>query len=342
MVKIDLKHVVRDIDRHGNDRFYFRVKDLAKVRLPGIPGLEEFMESYQEALRRQTVRAGGLQRVSEGSFAWLCHTYFNSTTFKVELAPLTRNTRRRILINLHPAIGDKPFAKIEARHVRVWLDDRADRPEAANGLLKALRALFKFAVDRGIAKHNPVAEISKIKAKTDGHHTWTISEVHQFEERHALGSVARLAMALLLYTGSRRGDVVLLGRQHIRDGWIEFRHGKTRAEVDLPILPQLQAVLDATHLGQMTFLVSSFGKPFTANGFGNVMRQWCDQAGLSHCSCHGLRKAGATIAAENGASDLQLMAIFGWTRAEMATLYTRRANRRKLSQDAMPLMVPRT
>jgi integrase len=273
MVKIDLKHVVRDIDRHGNDRFYFRVKDQGKVRLPGIPGSEEFMETYQEALKRQTVKVGGLQRVSEGSFAWLCHTYFSSTTFKVELAPLTRATRRRILINLHAAIGEKPFAKIEARHVRVWLDDRANRPEAANGLLKALRALFKFAVARGIAKRNPVAEISKIKTKTDGHHTWTISEVHEFEERHPLGSVARLAMALLLYTGSRRGDVVLLGRQHIREGWLEFRHSKTRADVDLPILPQLQAVLDATHLGQMTFLVSSFGKPFTANGFGNVMRQ---------------------------------------------------------------------
>jgi integrase len=276
MVKIDLKHVVRDIDRHGNDRFYFRVKHLAKVRLPGIPGSEEFMETYQEALRRQTVKAVGLQRVSEGSFAWLCHTYFNSTTFKVELAPLTRNTRRRILINLHPAIGDKPFAKIEARHVRVWLDDRADRPEAANGLLKALRALFKFAVGRGIAKRNPVAEISKIKTKTDGHYTWTISEVHKFEERHPCGSVARLAMSLLLYTGSRRGDVVLLGRQHIRDGWLEFRHGKTRADVDLPILPQLKTVMDVTNLGHMTFLVNSYGKPFTANGFGNATRQWCD------------------------------------------------------------------
>ncbi len=249
MVKIDLKHVVREIDRHGNDRFYFRVKDLAKVRLPGIPGSEKFMETYQEALRRQTVKAGGL--------------------------------------------------------------------------LKALRALFKFAVDRKIAKRNPVAEISKTNTKTDGHHTWTISEVHKFEERNALGSVVRLAIALLLYTGSRRGDVVLLGRQHIRDGWIEFRHGKTRAEVDLPILPQLQAALDATHLGQMTFLVSSFRKLFTANGSGNVMRQWCDQAGLPHCSSHGLRKAGATIAAENGSSNLQLMAILGWTRAEMATLYTR-------------------
>ena len=238
MVKIDLKHVVRDIDRHCNDRFYFRVKDQAKVRLPGIPGSEEFMETYQDALNR-------------------------------------------LLKNYH----------------RVAMKE------------------LKFAVDRGIAKRNPVAEISKIRTKTDGHHTWTVSEVHKFEDRHPLGSIARLAMALLLYTGSRRGDVVLLGRQHIREGWLEFRHGKTRAEVDLPILPQLQTVLDATNLGHMTFLVTSFGKPFTANGFGNAMRQWCDQAGLPHCSSHGLRKAGATIAAENGASDLQLMAIFGWTRA---------------------------
>ena len=87
MVKIELKHVVRDIDRYGNHRFYFRVKDQQKVRLPRIPGSEEFMETYQDALRKQTGRAGGQQRVSEGSFAWLCHTYFNSTTFKVELAP---------------------------------------------------------------------------------------------------------------------------------------------------------------------------------------------------------------------------------------------------------------
>ena len=63
MVKIELKHVVRDIDRHGNDRFYFRVKDQEKVRLPGIPGSEEFMEAYQDSLRKQTVKTinGGVK-----------------------------------------------------------------------------------------------------------------------------------------------------------------------------------------------------------------------------------------------------------------------------------------
>jgi integrase len=98
---------------------------------------------------------------------------------------------------------------------------------------------------------------------------------------------------------------------------------KTDVEVHIPILPQLQTAIDATPPGQLTFIVTHFGKPFTANGFGNKMREWCDQAGLPHCSSHGLRKAGATIAAENGATAHQLMAIFGWNTVKQAELYTR-------------------
>ncbi|MCE3248703.1 MAG: integrase family protein, partial [Geminicoccaceae bacterium] len=57
-----------------------------------------------------------------------------------------------------------------------------------------------------------------------------------------------------------------------------------------------------------------------------------------HCSAHGLRKAGATIAAENGATEHQLMAIFGWDSPKQAALYTRAANRRKLAGGAMHLL----
>ena len=69
-------------------------------------------------------------------------------------------------------------------------------------------------------------------------------------------------------------------------------------------------------------------------------RQWCDAAGLKHCSSHGLRKAGATIAAENGATEQQLMAIFGWADSRQPSNYTRKANRRKMAAQAMPLLVP--
>jgi integrase len=61
--------------------------------------------------------------------------------------------------------------------------------------------------------------------------------------------------------------------------------------------------------------------------------------GLPHCSSHGLRKAGATIAAENGATAHQLMAIFGWNTVKQAELYTRNANRKRLAGEAMHFLV---
>src|SRR5262249_11073237 len=139
--------------------------------------------------------------------------------------------------------------------------------------------------------------------------------------------------------GAARSDVIKLGRQHCRGGRIIFKREKTGVEVDIPILPELQAVIDSTPPGQLTFMVTQFGKPFTANGFGNKMRQWCNQARLPHCSSHGLRKAGATIAAENGATAHQLMAIFGWNTVKQAELYTRRANRKRLAGEAIHFLV---
>jgi len=72
--------------------------------------------------------------------------------------------------------------------------------------------------------------------------------------------------------------------------------------------------------GHLAYLVTEFGKPFTANEFGNWFRKRCDEAGLPQCSAHGLRKAGATIAANTGATEHQLMAIYGWESPKQAAL----------------------
>ena len=45
----------------------------------------------------------------------------------------------------------------------------------------------------------------------------------------------------------------------------------------------------------------------------------------------GLRKAGATIAAENGATDRQLMALYDWTSEKQANVYTAAANKKRLA-----------
>jgi hypothetical protein len=51
-----------------------------------------------------------------------------------------------------------------------------------------------------------------------------------------------------------------------------------------------------------------------------------------------LRKAGATIAANNGASAHQLMPIFGWDTIKEAEKYTGKADQRRLAESAMHLL----
>jgi hypothetical protein len=53
------------------------------------------------------------------------------------------------------------------------------------------------------------------------------------------------------------------------------------------------------------------------------MREWCNEAGLPHCTSHGLRKTGAAIAAENGETAHELMSIFEWLTLKEAERYTR-------------------
>ena len=75
------------------------------------------------------------------------------------------------------------------------------------------------------------------------------------------------------------------------------------------------------------------GQPWVKESFGNWFTEVCRKAGCPG-SAHGLRKAGATRAAERGATERQLMAIFGWASPRMAAIYTRTADRKRLAKDA--------
>ncbi len=130
-----------------------------------------------------------------------------------------------------------------------------------------------------------------------------------------------------------------MGRQHVRDGVLSLRQQKTGAQIDIPVVPDLQAALDAMPMtDQLAFLTTEAGQPFTAAGFGGWFRDRCNEAGLHHCTAHGLRKAAATRLADRGATEHQLMAWFGWTSIREAERYTRRANRKHLAQTAGKLI----
>lgn len=339
------KFCVEDRDRYGTIRIYLRRPGLPKVRIEGTPWTPEFMAAYERALdAAPATPALGAGKPTAGTWRWLCVEYFARSADFLRLNASTRIARRKILEAtfeepIAPGskllFGDIPLAKMTAKAVRVLRDRKIDTPEMGNARVKAARAVFRWGMVDELVTVNPAQAVAYWKSGTEGHHSWTIDEVRAFEARHPLGTTPRLAMALLLYTGVRRSDVVLLGRQHVTAGWLKFTQTKNRARkpivVEIPVLPALQAVIDASPTGNLTYLVTHHDKPYSATGFSNRFRNWCDEAGLPHCSAHGLRKAGATIAAENGATEHQLMAIFGWVEPKQAAKYTREANRKRMA-----------
>jgi hypothetical protein len=81
MIRVRLKHVVEDTDRHGNVRRYLRVPGQPKIRLRREPGSKEFMEEYQAALSGLVERPRQAREAATGSFRRLCIAYYQSAEF---------------------------------------------------------------------------------------------------------------------------------------------------------------------------------------------------------------------------------------------------------------------
>jgi integrase len=342
VVKIRLRYIAEDVDRHGNVRTYFRRKGHPKIRLPGVAGSDEFMAAYKAALAGMRTLAAPKhdrrERAAKGSFRWLCESYFGSAGFK-QLDARTQRIRRRLLDKMSEIHGNKPASRIEPVHIRRLRDEMADRPEAANSFLKTLRQLFAYSTSYGLMHYNPARDIPYISARGDGFHAWTEAEIAQFERTHPISSPARLAMALMLYTGQRRSDAIRLGRQHVREGRLEFTQHKNRARspiaLSIRIHPKLHEIIEANAKGTLQFIVTEWGKPFSDAGFGNRFRKWCDEAGLPNCTAHGLRKAATTRLAEAGCSEQEIMSITGHRTSKEVSRYARSVNRTRLAEQAM-------
>jgi len=171
-----------------------------------------------------------------------------------------------------------------------------------------MRGLFGWALDAQHVKSDPTHGIVyPDRKKGAGYKVWTEPEVQQYERRWPIGTRQRVWLDVLLYSGLRRGDAVRYGRQHIRDnvGTIQVQKSGGTVTVSLPILPVLAATLKAGPCGHLTFIVGARGRPLTKESFGNEFRDACREAGVPG-SAHGLRKLGATRAADNGATESEL------------------------------------
>ena len=222
-MRIRLRYVIEDVDRHGNVRLYFRRKGKPKIRLPAN-GLSRIRCRLPGGDGRRRDAADG---EDQGNAVRInCGRYASNTIKSAQftrLEPNTRKVRRRILERFcqhknsrGSSMATSPSALLEARHIRKVRDELAAKPEAANGMVKALRQLFAFATEYGLAERNPARDVSRIHTGSDGFHTWTPKR--SGSSKSVIPSARRRAWRsrLMLYAGLRRSDAVALGRQHAR------------------------------------------------------------------------------------------------------------------------------
>ncbi|QPF81618.1 hypothetical protein IC762_17475 [Bradyrhizobium genosp. L] len=348
-----------------------------KVRLRQKPGTIEFLEEFAAAMAgRPYIKAGEKPRppepkVVEKSLRWLVEKYqreslefrgYDGETKKNRVRIFKALCRELVSEDDKREIGDLP-CDIPQEKIELLVNRKAlTSINAANHRLKAIRKMSEWAVKQKppLIGANRAKAVDLLRApQTGGHHTWTVPEIETYCERHPPGTKAHLALMLFLLLGQRISDVSKFGKQHIRrpehvaaplrlihpGRWLDFRQHKNRnsAPVDLviPILPQLEAVLEqarsAGALGTMTFLETEYGKPHTVKGLGNWFADRCNEAKVPG-RAHGLRKAGATLAAQNLATPHQLMAIFGWRTLQQAELYTKAVQQQMMAGGAMNLL----
>jgi integrase/recombinase XerD len=338
-------------------RHYFRRPGSKAIALPGLPGSAEFMEAYQMALAGAPIHDIGASRTKAGTINAAVAAYYHSKSFTEALAPATQRMRRNILERFRAEHGDKRIALLQRNHIVKLLETM--RPHAQKNWLKTIRGLMAFAVADNMVGNDP-SESVKIKvAASIGHMTWLEPQIAMYRERHKLGTVARLAIELLLNIAARRHDAHVIGQQHIRDGKLCWRPHKTLRTTNkmlkVAILPELRAALAAMPRSEsaLTFLTNDYGKPFaSAAAFGNKFADWCTAAGLKPVMCddgrvrsfraHGLRKAALTRAAHAGCTGPELMALSGHATLAQLQVYLTEVDQERQADAAMAKVKAKT
>jgi integrase len=332
MPHISLPRYVYRVKRRGREYFYYhpgRGTDRAgtPVRLPDDPRTPEFWSAYR--------LAAGIDAPPkrDDTFDALTARYLDAAT-NGEAGDWSKATRRQYARHMAKAClmwGPLPVRGITLAAIRDARDAMAATPHEANGFLRSMSAFLSWCVAGGEIDDNPASRVKKLKARGEWE-PWSaeLLERAPFELPDHIWRVCAVA----LYTGQREGDVLRMGRTHVKGGEIRVVQEKTGHEAWIPVHPDLEPLLDVSH-DATTILVNSRGRPWTSDGFRASFATAKKQAGWAErATFHGLRKNAVIALLDVGCTTAQVAAI---TRQSMQMVehYARRRDQRKLAQVAM-------
>lgn len=324
-------HVVMIKNRLGRPYYYLqRHRGTARAekrqRLPDDPRSDEFWRAYAR------LTGASPEPAPTRSFAALIDEWQDSAEWR-QMAPKTRVEWARYCRHIRAAWGSLEVAGVEPYHVLRLRDTMADRPAAANNLLRCLSVMLAWSVPRRWRADNPCREI-KLLRTGDGYAPWTWDAI-EASRGDLLARRPDLwwAAGVSLYTGQRQGDALAMRWDDIANGMLAVRQQKTAKRLAIPLHRDLQALLETIPRRAPTILTSSEGRPWTRDGFRSAWGKH-RPAAAAGLVFHGLRKSAVVFLLEAGCTDAEVAAITGQTR-EMVEHYARQVNQHKLAAAAV-------
>ena len=350
------KYVSKFESQHGRERYRFRRAGFPSGYFEADLGTEEFRAEYHAFMNPgEPEKPQVASRAAPGTIDDLLDRYL-SVPERLGPSAITQEKIRAVLEDFRT--GDKPRGHRRVDTITFEAIDRIIAKKmiktgtgnktkgglhAARKLRKELIRLFDFAVKSEMIAINPVRLADKVKSpageKSHGFHTWTEEEIEQYRAHHRLGTRARLAMELALWTDQRRSDVVTMGKAQIHKGRIPVTQEKTGEVLWLPVAPQLLEAIIAMPPGETSpfcFLITERGRPLkSADSFGTWFKKQCVAAGLPHCTMHGLRKATLRRMAELRMTNKDMKSVSGQRSDKTLAKYIEKADQSRLADAAM-------
>jgi integrase len=304
------------------------------IRLPHDTSSPDFWAAYHAALGQP------LPKPPCNTVAQLISEYKVSPEWK-QLGQRTRVNWALHLSRIEIAWGRLRVDGLQPKHVLALRDKFADRPAAANNMLRALSSLLSWAIPRGWRTDNPCRHVPKLKGG-EGYAPWPWEMIALVRDNGPAWMWQ--AVALALYSGQREGDCLSATWQAVRENRLRVKQEKTGLEIDIPLHRDLAAVL-ATITKQSThILVSTKRRPWTSSGFRSSWRKTVlgalgkpsplkpiADAGLTF---HGLRKSAVVMLLEAGCTEAETQSITGQS-SKMIAHYAKRVDRAKLAAHAI-------
>jgi integrase len=261
----------------------------------------------------------------------LIRSYERSPEFRV----LSENTKASYSMYLARANSmmrsrggsSPPARRIDRLDILGLREQLAETPGAANQVIRAVQALYAWAIDNGKAITNPAKEIKKFPATP--HPKWKDELVEEALNDAEIGD----AVALFLFTGQRIDDVVAMRWDHIRGDHMLVWVKKKAKQLQVAILPELADRLAGMEKRATTILTNANGRPWTASGLRRKLQDWAKSRGQKIVP-HGLRKNAVIALLEAGCTTAEVSGITDQS-IQMVEHYARDVNKLHLGRAAV-------